>query len=349
MWQLSCTKTWTQRIEGNKITVGIEIGNTKMFNVYKPPSEDWTTSEDDNGENLSNWAKLNYLHLLYDAKQEGTFKSGRWGSTTSPDLCFSQQIINVRKADWDKYTTYVEENINRIKPISNNYERFTKLIKTAMGKAIPRGHRQDYIPCWSKECDKLLSEYEQTKSEVTSDRLTKLFDEERRQRWVKAMEEMDFSHSSRKSWDLLRKLERTLSKEQAGFRRGRNSCVEVLVLTTHVENGFQKKLKSRAVFLDLLASYHTVWKRGLLLKLAKIIKCKITLRLLEQTLSNRNFKVYLNSEEEATTDVDPQVEWKRTWLEFDIRNSSLIKDPTAKTPSFNLPCAFWTTLNRIRT
>lgn len=100
----------------------------------------------------------------------------------------------------------MEENINRIKPISNNYERFTKLIKTAMGKAIPRGHRQDYIPCWSKECDKLLSEYEQTKSEVTSDRLTKLFDEERRQRWVKAMEEMDFSHSSRKSWDLLRKL-----------------------------------------------------------------------------------------------------------------------------------------------
>lgn len=70
----------------------------------------------------------------------------------------------------------------------------------------------------------------------------------------------------------------------------------MLVLTTHVENGFQKKLKSRAVFLDLLASYHTVWKRGLLLKLAKIIKCKITLRLLEQTLSNRNFKVYLNSE-----------------------------------------------------
>lgn len=70
----------------------------------------------------------------------------------------------------------------------------------------------------------------------------------------------------------------------------------MLVLTTHVENGFQKKLKSRAVFLDLLASYHTVSKRGLLLKLAKIIKCKITLRLLEQTLSNRNFKVYLNSE-----------------------------------------------------
>jgi len=113
---------------------------------------------------------------------------------------------NVSKADWAKYTTYIEENINRIEPITPNYDRFTKLIKTAAGKAMPRGHRQDYIPCWSKECDKLLNEYEQTQSDVTADHLIRLLDEERRQRWVKAMEEMDFSHSSRKSWDLLRKL-----------------------------------------------------------------------------------------------------------------------------------------------
>jgi len=49
------------------------------------------------------------------------------------------------------------------------------------------------------------------------------------------------------------------------------------------------------------------------------------------------------------TDVDPQVKWKRTWLESNIRNSSLIKDPTVKTPGFNIPRALWTTLNRIRT
>jgi len=54
---------------------------------------------------------------------------------------------NLRKADWVKYTTYMEENINRIEPIPLNYDRFTKLIKTAAGKAMPRGHRQDYIPC----------------------------------------------------------------------------------------------------------------------------------------------------------------------------------------------------------
>jgi len=91
-------------------------------------------------------------------------------------------------------------------------------------------------------------------------------------------------------------LKRTLPKKQAGFRSGRNYCEQVLALETHVENGFQKKLKSGAVFLDLSAAYVTVWKRGLLLKLAKILKYKTTLYLLEQKLSNGNLKVYLIGE-----------------------------------------------------
>jgi len=91
-------------------------------------------------------------------------------------------------------------------------------------------------------------------------------------------------------------LEGTLPKEQAGFRSGRNCCEQVLALTTHVENGFQDKLKSGAVFLDLSAAYDTVWKRDLLLKLSKFLKFKTKIHLLEQTLSNRNFKVYLNGE-----------------------------------------------------
>lgn len=60
-------------------------------------------------------------------------------------------IWNVSKADWAKYTTYIEENINHIEPIPSNYDRFKKSIKMAAGKAMLRGHRQDYIPCWSKE------------------------------------------------------------------------------------------------------------------------------------------------------------------------------------------------------
>jgi len=68
----------------------------------------------------------------------------------------------------------------------------------------------------------------------------------------------------------------------------------VLAFTTHVENGFQNKIKSGAVFLDLSSAYDTDWKKGLLLKMAKIVKCKKTLELLECMLSDRKFKVFLN-------------------------------------------------------
>jgi len=91
-------------------------------------------------------------------------------------------------------------------------------------------------------------------------------------------------------------LEHTIPMEQAGFRSGRNLCEVVLALTTYVKNCFQNKIKSGAVFLDLSAAYDTVWKRGLLLKLTKNLKCKATLRLLEQILSDRSFKVNLNGE-----------------------------------------------------
>lgn len=46
------------------------------------------------GEKLTSWVAVNRLHLVYDAKQGGTFESGRWGTTTSPDLCFVSRDKN---------------------------------------------------------------------------------------------------------------------------------------------------------------------------------------------------------------------------------------------------------------
>jgi len=58
-----------------------------------------------------------------------------------------------------------------------------------------------------------------------------------------------------------------------------------------VENGFQRKAKSGAVFLDLSSAYDTVWTRGLLLKMVKIVKCKATLLFLEKMITNQKFRV----------------------------------------------------------
>ncbi|KAL4153463.1 hypothetical protein QTP88_001296 [Uroleucon formosanum] len=488
-----------ERVAGNDNATGVRIDNLKIFNVYKPPSRNWSTmvlptcqhpviyigdfnshstdwgysTENEDGEALSNWAALNHLKLIYGAKQGalsypveilGPFPRSQH-LPVIVEVGISIPIIdkpfmprwNLRKANWTEYTKYIDENINQIKPIPENYIRFIKLIKTAARKSIPRGHRSNYTPCWSKECESLLQEHERDGKEVTVNRLIRLLDEERKKRWLEKMEEMDFTHSSRESWSLLRKLgaaketwkehkvtpnaisniifkssnikpsklekrnikhdfkevlsscieksesmenfgreevkaalklvksgkaagvdgilpdflkflgpkgkawltnlfsavknnnvlpklwretkviailkpgkpgndpksyrsiallsvvyklfervlqtriieqiEKNLPKEQAGFRRGRSCGEQVLSMVTHIENGFQSKLKSGAVFIDLTCAYDTVWKRGLLLKLAKILKCKTSIRLIDNMLSDRKFKVHINGKE----------------------------------------------------
>lgn len=54
------------------------------------------------------------------------------------------------------------------------------------------------------------------------------------------------------------KIEVTLPKELAGFRQNRSCCEQVLSMVTHVENKFQERKKSGAVFLDLTCAYDTV-------------------------------------------------------------------------------------------
>jgi len=117
--------------------------------------------------------------------------------------------LNSHKTDWYVFSKYVEENINRITPETANNIRFVKLLKTVTKKSIPRGYRHSNNPCWTKECETLLSEYKKDGTEVNANRLVGLLDEEQRKRWLEAMDNLDFSHSSRESWSFLTKLEAT--------------------------------------------------------------------------------------------------------------------------------------------
>ncbi|WP_423246930.1 reverse transcriptase domain-containing protein, partial [Vibrio cholerae] len=46
-------------------------------------------------------------------------------------------------------------------------------------------------------------------------------------------------------------LNASIPVEQAGFRPGRNCCDQVLALTTYIEDGFEKRLKTSVAFIDL--------------------------------------------------------------------------------------------------
>jgi hypothetical protein len=67
----------------------------------------------------------------------------------------------------------------------------------------------------------------------------------------------------------------------------------VLALTSYIESGFQKRLKTGVVFVDLTAAYDTVWKDGLIHKLYNVIPCGKMVSLLEDMLSNRQFRVFV--------------------------------------------------------
>nr|KAG5689677.1 hypothetical protein BaRGS_026792 [Batillaria attramentaria] len=56
-----------------------------------------------------------------------------------------------------------------------------------------------------------------------------------------------------------------MNPTQYGFRKNRNTENQITLLTQDVENGFQQKMKSLAVFVDLTKAFDKVWKEALLL------------------------------------------------------------------------------------
>ena len=85
-----------------------------------------------------------------------------------------------------------------------------------------------------------------------------------------------------------------LSPDQAGFRPGRSCCGQVLNLTQFIEDGYENKLITGAVFVDLTAAYDTVNHRALLLKVAQTVKNTSVVRIIESLLINRRFFVEMD-------------------------------------------------------
>ena len=82
-----------------------------------------------------------------------------------------------------------------------------------------------------------------------------------------------------------------LNDGQAGFRSRRSTEDQVTHLAQQIEQGFQNKKHTVAVWIDMDKAFDRVWKKGLLLKL---LKTKITHRMfkwIQQYLHNRKAKV----------------------------------------------------------
>ena len=80
-----------------------------------------------------------------------------------------------------------------------------------------------------------------------------------------------------------------LPKEQAGFRRGKSTVDQVVLLTQNIEDSFEAKKKASAVFVHLTTAYDTVWHRGLTCKLLRLLLDKHMVRINMELVQNRSF------------------------------------------------------------
>jgi hypothetical protein len=151
------------------------------------------------------------------------------------------------------YFNVLRENINRIRTETANYIRFVKLLKTAAKKSIPRGHRHSYTPYWTKECDTLLNEYEKDGIEVNANRLIGLLREKQRKRWLEAMDKLDFIHSNRETWFLLRKLG-AAQLSYTSCKVSPNDVSNILFNTSNIKPKKHEKTKIKYEYKTILNS-----------------------------------------------------------------------------------------------
>ena len=90
-------------------------------------------------------------------------------------------------------------------------------------------------------------------------------------------------------------LEQHLIKDQAGFRHGESCTSQLLNLTQHIEDGYQRGMITGAGFVDLSAAYDTVNHRILIQKLYNTTQYSQLCRVFQNMLSNRRFYVELNN------------------------------------------------------
>ena len=78
-------------------------------------------------------------------------------------------------------------------------------------------------------------------------------------------------------------------KEQAGFRRGKSTVNQVVLLTQNMEDSFEAKKKADAVFFNMKAAYDTAWHRGLTCKLLRLLLDKHMVRMIMELVRSRSF------------------------------------------------------------
>ena len=141
---------------------------------------------------------------------------------------------NFVKADWNSFKKQVDANIRWVSAVPSNYEKFIKIVKAAAKRTVPRGYRKEYIPGWSKEIQDKYKKYTQEPSQENADAILSSLNQNRKRKWDNLMQSMDFTHSSRSSWGLLKKLGAATQTAKKSYKISPNAIAARLVQVSNL-------------------------------------------------------------------------------------------------------------------
>ena len=90
-----------------------------------------------------------------------------------------------------------------------------------------------------------------------------------------------------------------LPKEQAGFRCGKSTVDQVVLLTQNIEDSFEAKKKAGVVFVNMTAAYDIVWHRGLTCKLLRLLPDKHMVKMIMELVRNRSFTLTIGDSKQS--------------------------------------------------
>lgn len=113
---------------------------------------------------------------------------------------------NFKRVDWGSYAKKLDHTVKQISSTSGCYECFVETMKFTASKYMSREFRKIYIPTWNKTYSSLDDKFQETNNYWVADNLVKSLNINRRNRWYDTTEQLNFTHSSRKTQRLMKKL-----------------------------------------------------------------------------------------------------------------------------------------------
>ena len=181
---------------------------------------------------------------------------------------------NFRKAHWDDFTKDTCPLLSKLRDpntsdIDDAYCQFASAIIKTAKQHIPRGHRKKYIPGLDNECDDLAEKHHAATTEQekhdTATALMEHLDSARQERWIETVQAIDFTHSSRKAWSIVRQLTGEKNNKpqvpikankitQHFVKNGRNTTVNC-EFTREVNKELKEKWQGDSVDSDLCSEF----------------------------------------------------------------------------------------------